>query len=135
MRRGIAGLEEAVTVKITSQAEFVTWWDTKGNTRPKGGKPSRQSDGLRRRNDLQLRRAAATKLQAGENGIPSRDILMRWRKLTRDLPKAIAAAAPSLPPPIFNARFYWVSEGDKPRPDHFNARRAVFCRFTEEGSK
>jgi hypothetical protein len=63
------GLEEAVIVKLTSQAEFVIWWDGPDNQKNKGGRPS------------ETRRATATGLIAAKDGIPSRDILKRWRKL------------------------------------------------------
>jgi hypothetical protein len=62
--RDLEGLRLAVADKLTQQRDFVIWWD---NHRLKG-RPQKAS-------------GAADTLRAGQDGIPSRDTLHRWRKL------------------------------------------------------
>lgn len=67
-------LYQAIEAKLTAQADFVAWWDTaaKKSTGAKGiGKkvPSQIADGT---------------LRAGENGLPVRRIIERWRHKLAD---------------------------------------------------
>jgi hypothetical protein len=67
-------LIEAVTVKLKSQADYVRWWDGPDNEKHPGIRYGRG--------------AAAIAVKAGEGGVPSRDVLKRWRNVLRDLKKA-----------------------------------------------
>jgi hypothetical protein len=87
--KDLAGMLEAVTVKLTGQAEYVQWWDA-----------NKEGVGQPRKN----RRAGQTILLAGKDGVPSRDILMRWRRIKDNLEKSITETV---------ERCRQVCEGDK----------------------
>jgi hypothetical protein len=62
-------LYKAVEAKLTAQRDFVRWWDGLGEK--SGSGPSKR------------RRSSTTPLPiAGQNGLPSRDVIERWRKRT-----------------------------------------------------
>ena len=73
-------LEKAIRAKLTAQAEFVFWWDTKGpgsiqHRRPKKGNRS------------------VTVPRAGEDGLPGKMIVSRWRRKLNDADKFEATYA------------------------------------------
>ena len=66
------GLEKAIRLKLEEQAEFVLWWDTQAEK----GKGAR---GDKRPNSERGRRSV-TALKCGENGMPTKQTISRWRK-------------------------------------------------------
>jgi hypothetical protein len=68
-----------------AQAEFIAWWDRQAKN--KGA--------------AQRRSTNQTALKAGENGIPNREVLHRWRK-SRDQGKDQAASRKSDHFPTFS---------------------------------
>ncbi len=66
------GLERAIRAKLTAQAEFVFWWDTQA-AKDTGGRPPGKT-----------RTRSGTGLRAGENGLPDRNTIQRWRKKLND---------------------------------------------------
>ena len=75
-------LYASVEEKLTQQAEFVAWWDTQVE-KNKGAAQKR-------------RNRSVTALTAGENGLPARMTLSRWRRrlgTSEKLAQALEAAA------------------------------------------
>ena len=74
------GLDAAIEEKLTRQADFVFWWDTAGpGVKPKGGRP-------RKTTVPDPGRLA----KAGEDGLPPRQFVARWRKAVNS-PEAFQA--------------------------------------------
>ena len=65
--RNLDGIEKAIRLKLEAQAEFVLWWDTQAEKR-EVGRPTKN------------RNRSVTILVAGENGLPDRMTISRWRK-------------------------------------------------------
>ena len=65
-------LQKAIRAKLEAQAEFVFWWDTQAE----------KAQG--RRSDLKHRNRPVTMFQAGENGLPDRMTISRWRAKLND---------------------------------------------------
>lgn len=64
-------LAHAIRVKLEAQAEFVFWWDTHVE-KDKGGRPET------------TRSRPETGLRAGQNGLPDRKTIHRWRQKLND---------------------------------------------------
>ena len=65
------GLEKAIRLKLEEQAEFVLWWDTQAKKSKGGNVSGGRSTG---------RRSVTGCLKCGENGMPTKQTLSRWRK-------------------------------------------------------
>lgn len=65
-------LNEAIEAKLQLQAEFVFWWDTEVEKQHGG---DRRSKNQRPRSETMI---------AGENGLPDRSTISRWRKKLND---------------------------------------------------
>ena len=63
------GLQKAIRAKLTAQAEFVFWWDTHAE----------KAEGNR-----YGRNRSVTAIKAGENGLPDRMMISRWRRKLND---------------------------------------------------
>ena len=90
------GLYASVEEKLTQQADFVTWWDTQVEKDPgtRGQLVGRGVIGRTRSGTAN--KTKGNSLIAGENGMPARNTLSRWRRrlgTTEKLGLALAAAA------------------------------------------
>lgn len=63
-------LQQAIRLKLEAQAEFVFWWDTHVEKSKGAAEPRRSRSG--------------TALTAGENGLPERKTIHRWRQKLND---------------------------------------------------
>ena len=68
----IGKLEVAIRSKLDAQAEFVLWWDTHAE-KVQGARGDK-------RPNSQRRNGSVTPLKAGENGLPDRMTISRWRR-------------------------------------------------------
>ena len=90
------GLYASVEEKLTQQADFVTWWDTQAEKDPGTRGQLRGRDSSGRTRSGTARRTKGNSLIAGENGMPARNTLSRWRRrlgTSEKLGLALAAAA------------------------------------------
>jgi ParB family chromosome partitioning protein len=71
--KDLGKLETAIRAKLTAQAEFVLWWDHHVE-KDKGGRPP----------DKKTRIRSDTGSHLGQNGLPSRLIVSRWRQHLND---------------------------------------------------
>jgi len=76
--KDLAKLIEAVTEKLSGQAEFAEWWDKQNKN--KGGRPKKTPFHEERG------------FKAGKDGVPTSKVLHKWRKISEDFEAAIAAA-------------------------------------------
>lgn len=66
-------LQEAIRAKLEAQADFVTWWDHHAAKAEGGDKKS-----------IEYHRSRSGTVIAGENGLPERKIIHRWRAKLSD---------------------------------------------------
>ena len=66
--KDVTKLEQAIRAKLEAQAAFVYWWDTQ-TTKDKGGRPQKTGN-----------RPVTSFLRPGEDGLPDRMTISRWRR-------------------------------------------------------
>ena len=70
--KDVTKLEQAIRAKLEAQAAFVYWWDTQ-TTKDKGGRPQKTGN-----------RSVTSFLRPGEDGLPDRMTISRWRRKLND---------------------------------------------------
>lgn len=89
-------LYASVEEKLIQQADFVAWWDTQVEKDPGTRGQLRGRDSSGRTRSGTARKTKGHLLIAGENGMPSRNTLSRWRRrlgTSERLALALSAAA------------------------------------------